>query len=291
MNSFINNNKGEPYEYPIMITIAVLSFCITSFLFILSQCQNTQFDEKSTIQFLMINVLIASTLDTIVQPLILHPDDITSLICIVQGRVKLFSIISEEFWVISINLYCFISIKGSNIMNSDSITKKLIYFAINMGIPIISVEIVQICGLFGHRTYFCWLQHSKDNKIYYDIYTYFVSISTIICIILIILTFIQLKKKILEKKMQKTLILRMLIFPFIQLVRIVFYILRYCIELGSTFHFFSLCLRSCSALMYGLCFALNVDSINRMCCRKKQEERSKIEEASVTYSSFEDEEF
>ena len=46
MNSFINNNKGEPYEYPIMITIAVLSFCITSFLFILSQCQNTQFDEK-----------------------------------------------------------------------------------------------------------------------------------------------------------------------------------------------------------------------------------------------------
>ena len=83
----------------------------------------------------------------------------------------------------------------------------------------------------------------------------------------------------------------MLIFPSIQLVRIVFYILRYCIELGSTFHFFLLCLRSCSALMYGLCFALNVDSINRMCCRKKQEERSKIEEASVTYSSFEDEEF
>lgn len=269
----MNNNdidREEPYEYPIIIAIAVLSFIFT-FILLFVSCRKKSEIKQSTFKFLMINVLITSTLETVVQTIFYQKNgNSTNPLCFIQAQIKMYSTISEEFWVISIALYCFFEIKGTNIMTlSNGLCIKFIYFLSNMVVPIILVELAYSNDLLGHRSNFCWL---KTDETYF--LTYFVSISTAISLLLIISTWILLKKKKVEKKLRRKIIIRMILFPTIQISRIVFYYIHivygyftkdYCL------HFLSISLRSSMALLYGCCFAYNVDIINELLCRKKKD--------------------
>lgn len=269
----MNNNdidRGESYEYPIIIAIAVLSFIFT-FILLLVSCRKKSEIKQSTFKFLMINVLITSTLETVVQTIFYQKNgNSTNPLCFIQAQIKMYSTISEEFWVISIALYCFFEIKGTNIMTlSNGLCIKFIYFLSNMIVPIILVELAYSNDLLGHRSNFCWL---KKDETYF--LTYFVSISTAISLLLIISTWILLKKKKVEKKLRRKIIIRMILFPTIQISRIVFYYIHivYGYFTGDDcLHFLSISLRSSMALLYGCCFAYNVDIINELLCRKKKD--------------------
>lgn len=279
----MNNNdidREEPYEYPIIIAIAVLSFIFT-FILLFVSCRKKSEIKQSTFKFLMNNVLITSTLETVVQTIYYQKNtkenknddfnkDFEDPLCFIQAQIKMYYTISEEFWVISIALYCFFEIKGTNIMTlSNGLCIKFIYFLSNMVVPIILVELAYSNGLLGHRSNFCWL---KTDETYF--LTYFVSISTAISLLLIISTWILLKKKKVEKKLRRKIIIRMILFPTIQISRIVFYYIHivYGYFTGDDcLHFLSISLRSSMALLYGCCFAYNVDIINELLCRKKKD--------------------
>lgn len=274
-------NRGEPYEYPIIIAIAVLSFIFTFILLLISTLKKSKI-KQSTFKFLMINVLITSTLETVVQPLSYDKSKIEddALLCIIQGQIKFFATISEEFWVISIALYCFFEIKGTYMMTiSNGLCIKLIYFTSNIVIPIILVELAYVYNLIGHRTYFCWLKHDYDNLLHY-----FVTASTSISIILIISTWILLKVRKTQRQLRKKIIIRMILFPLIQISRIVFYyihIVYFAYTKKDSLHFLSIALRSSFALMYDCCFAYNVDIINELLCKKNKDEIEEVKLISV----------
>ena len=268
------HDRGEPYEFPIIIAIAVLSFIFT-FILLFVSCLKKSKIKQSTYKFLMRNVLITSTLETVAQTIFFNKkkeeNDIRKPLCLIQGQIKMYATISEEFWVISIALYCFFEIKGTNIMTlSNGLYIKFIYFLSNIVVPIILVELAYFYELLGHRTYFCWLQHDYNYLL-----TYFVFISPGISLLLIRSTWIYLGKKKVQNKLRRKIIFRMILFPTIQIIRIWFYyihiIYMFFIK-HDDLHFLSIALRSSLALLYGCCFAYNVDIINELLCRKKKDE-------------------
>ena len=267
----------QPYEYPLIVAIGLISLVFTVTLIILSQRDKIKVEHNSIFKFLMINVLIASTLDSTIQTINYRPDPDSNketIQCKIQSHFKLFSIVSEEFWVISVARYCYSELKetGETIISNNGIIKKLIYLGINYLIPLGLVEIVGALSLLGPRTFFCWLVKLED--VYYlDYYSYFVLLAILIFVIITVLTYSLLKKRNTDSKLIKSIICRLMLFPLIQFCRMLFYEMRFFMDdRGSPLHFVSIFLRSTTALMYGICFAFNVDIINDLICKKKKQD-------------------
>lgn len=279
-----NNNQirklveiNDDPVYIVIIINAVISVFLILGLFIFSVIQKAK---RTNIFNLAFNLIIMSgiknisyTINWVVNGELLYQNE---FLCKMQSTLMVVPSISQEFWVCSITITCFLNIVKGNTPEPKFVNKFFLFsFLINDIVPIIIIIIYHILDVLGKNDLYCWIKPGVGPA--YGIVQYVLKWSSIILnIYLTVRIIVHLNKYSgvdeLEGRNTKSLAIRMLSFPLIQLLAAILLTI-YRLSGNKALSKPVVICGSLQGILYPLCFGWNVNLISILCscwCQKPE---------------------
>ena len=264
--------------YIVIIIDAIISILLILGLSIISLIKKAK---RTNIFIFAFNLIIMSgiknisyTLNWVIDNELLYKNN---FLCKMQSTLMVVPSISQEFWVSSITLTCYLTIVKGKSLDQKFNNKFLLFsFLINDLVPIVIIVIYHILDVLGQNYLYCWIKPNVGPAC--AIIQYVLKWSSILLNIYLTIRIVITLNRIsgvdeLETKKLKSLATRMLSFPLIQLLAAILLTIYRLFDLKVLGKPVVIC-GSLQGILYPLCFGWNIDVVYTFCgcCCKKSED-------------------